>query len=141
MAQGTIGRHDVEMEYQLVVSAPPDSHPFELWIEPEGMMYELPATSKVVLTFRSSGAMTVELAHRPDGVVIWRPGDTEVWATTPDGSCEQIAGWQNIPFPGLDSGGAPVDVPGRALIERLFHDADPPTIDGKRLGPASPESR
>ncbi len=126
------------MEFRLVVSAPPDSHVFELWIEPEGMMYELPATSKVVLSFRGRDAMTVELCHRLDGVVIWRPPDTEVWATLPDGACGQIAGWLENPFPGLDSGAEPTEVSGRVLVERLFHDADPPTIDGKRLGPGRP---
>jgi hypothetical protein len=125
------------MEFQLVVSAPPDSHPFELWVEPEGMMYELPATGPVVLAFRGADAMAVELCHRPNAVVIWRPPDTEVWATTPDGVCEQIAGCRDIPFPGLDSGGAQLSVPGRVLIEKIFHDR--PTIDGKRLGPTTPD--
>lgn len=128
------------MEFQLVVSAPPDSHPFELWVEPEGVFYELPATSRIVLAFRGLDAMTVELSHRPDGVIVWRPPDTEIWATTPDGAREQIAGWPDNPFPGLDSAAAQVDIPGRMLIERLFHDVDPPTVDGKRLGPASPGS-
>ena len=40
------------MEFQLVVSAPPDSHLFTLWIEPEGMMYEFPLAGKVILAFR-----------------------------------------------------------------------------------------
>ena len=101
-------------------------------------MYELPSIGSVVLTFRSAVALPVELSHRPDGVVIWRPADTEVWATTLDGSCEQIAGWQHNPFPGLDSGGAQLDKPGRELIERLFHDADPATFNGGRLGPGAP---
>ena len=96
-------RHDVRMEFQLVVSAPPDSHLFEIWVEPEGMMYELPGVSKVVLSFRGADAMTVELSHRPNAVVIWRPSDTEVWASTTDGTFEQIAGWRHNPFPGLDS--------------------------------------
>jgi len=38
------------------------------------------------------------------------------------------------PFSGLDTGSAALDVLGRVRIERLFHDVDPPTIDGKRLG-------
>jgi hypothetical protein len=128
------------MEFQLVVSAPADRHPFELWVEPEGMMYELPATETVVLAFRGTDAMTVELAHRPNAVIIWRPPDTEVWATTPDGACTHIAGWPDLPFPGLDTGGAPLDAPVRQLVERIFHDASPPTIDGKRLGPADLDS-
>jgi hypothetical protein len=83
--------------------------------------------------------MTVELSHRPKTVIIWRPSDTEVWATVPDGAHKQIVGWRHNPFPGLDSGGAPVDVPGRVLIEKLVHDANPP-IDDRRLGPARPGS-
>ena len=114
------------MEFHLVVAAPADSARFELWIEPEGMVYEFPATSRVVLAFRGSGAMSVELSHRPDAVIIWRPADTEVWATTPDGAYEQIAGWRDNPAPGLDSAGAASSVPARELIERLFHDTNPP---------------
>jgi hypothetical protein len=114
------------MEVQLVVTAPPDSHRFELWVEPEGMVYEFPATSKIVLAFRGSGAVSVELSHRPDGVIVWRSADTEVWATTPVAACEQIAGWRDNPAPGLDSAGAPTRVAARELIERLFHDANPP---------------
>jgi hypothetical protein len=114
------------MEVQLVVAAPPDSHRFELWVEPEGMVYEFPATSKVVLAFRGSEAVSVELSHRPDGVIIWRPADTEIWATTPDGACEQIAGWRDNPAPGLDGAGAQTSVPARELIDKLFHDPNPP---------------
>jgi hypothetical protein len=113
------------VEFTLVVAAQTDSHQFELWIEPEGMMYEFPAASKVVLAFRGHGAGPVELTHRPDGVIIWRPADTEVWATTPDGVCEQIAGWRDNPAPGLDSAGAPLSIPARELIEKLFHDPNP----------------
>src|SRR5262245_36856344 len=119
------------MEFQLAVSAPPDSHTFELWVEPEGMVFELPTTGRVTLAFRGADAMTVELSHRPNAVIIWRPPDTEVWATTPDRAREQIAGRRHNPFPGLDSGGAPADVPARVLVEMLFHDA-PPTVDRKR---------
>jgi len=111
------------MEFQLVVSAPPDSHShaFALWAEPEGMAYEFPAARRVILAFRGPDAMALEMSHRPDGVIIWRPADTEVWATTLDGGCEQVAGWRDIPAPGLDSAGAPLDVPARELIETLFH--------------------
>jgi hypothetical protein len=85
------------------------------------MTYEFPLTAEVLLSFRGADAMTVELTHHPDGLVIWRPADTEVWATTPDGICNQIAGWRDNPCPGLDSGGAPLGVPARQMIEALFH--------------------
>jgi hypothetical protein len=109
------------MDFHFVVSAPADSHLFEVTVQPEAMTYTLPATAKVVLTFRGLDAMTVELTHRPDGLIIWRPADTEVWATTPDGTCEQIAGWKDHPAPGLDTEGAPLSRPIRTLIETLFH--------------------
>jgi len=44
-----------------------------------------------------------------------------VWATTPDGNHEQIAGWKDNPAPGLDAGGAPMSRPMRTMIETLFH--------------------
>ena len=43
--------------------------------------------------------MTVELTHRPDVLIIWRPADTEVWATTSHGVGEQIGGWKDNPAP------------------------------------------
>jgi len=55
------------MEFQFVVSAPADSHLFEVSVEPEAMAYTLPTTTKVVLTFRGPDAMTVELTHLPMG--------------------------------------------------------------------------
>lgn len=113
------------MEFQVVVAAPADSHQFEVSVEPEAMSYGFPATGKVVLTFRGSDAMTVELTHLPAGLIIWRPADTEVWATTPDGRCEQIGGWKDNPAPGLDTGGAPLSRPMRTLIETLFHGRSP----------------
>ncbi|MGY2061856.1 hypothetical protein ACW9HQ_43855, partial [Nocardia gipuzkoensis] len=66
--------------------------------------------------------MLAELVHHPDAVIIFRPADTEVWATTADGRCEQIAGLADNPAPGLDTGGKPMDHPSRQLIERLFYD-------------------
>ncbi|MEV0455792.1 hypothetical protein [Catellatospora methionotrophica] len=121
------------MEFQLSVSASPDSHPFDLWVEPEGMMYQFPARSTVILSFRGPDAMKAEISHRSDGLIVWRPADTEVWATTADGSCDQIAGWRDLPAPGLDSGGAPMTVTPRQLIEDLFH-PEPPDAhsDGSR---------
>jgi hypothetical protein len=109
------------MEFQLAVSASSDGHPFEVYVEPEGMVYEFPGTGKVVFAFRGPGAITAEVTHRPDKLIVWRPPDTEVWATTPDGNCEQIAGWREAPAPGLDSAGLPLNVPARELIESLFH--------------------
>ncbi|QIS20982.1 hypothetical protein [Nocardia terpenica] len=73
--------------------------------------------------------MLAELAHYPDTVVIWRPADTQVWATTTDGHCEQIAGHADNPAPGLDTGGKPLDQPHRQVIERLYY---------TRSGPGDP---
>lgn len=109
------------MEFQFVVTASPDDQPFQLWIEPEGMAYAFSAAGKVVLAFRGPDAMTAEISHRADAVIVWRPADTEVWATTPDGVGGQIAGWRDNPAPGLDSGGPTLDVPARELIESIFH--------------------
>lgn len=116
------------MEFQLSVDASSDGHSFELWIEPEGMSYGFPETGTVILSFRGPDAMKAEISHRPDAMIVWRPADTEVWATTPDGVCDQIAGWRDIPAPGLDSGGAPLTVPVRQLIEGIFH---PDAPDGR----------
>ncbi|MDI6100847.1 hypothetical protein QLQ12_19735 [Actinoplanes sp. NEAU-A12] len=109
------------MEFQLAVSSPADSQPFELWVEPEGMYYEFPAVGPIVLAFRGPDAMRAELSYHPDKVIIWRPADTEVWATRENGDREQIAGWKDIPAPGLDTAGAPLEAPVRGLIENLFH--------------------
>jgi len=32
-------------------------------------------------------------------LIIWRPADTEVWATIPDGTSEQIGGWKDNTLP------------------------------------------
>ncbi|MCP2280013.1 hypothetical protein SAMN04244553_4799 [Nocardia amikacinitolerans] len=109
------------MEFQLALSAAPGSHQFFIVIEPEAMEYEFPKESKVVLAFRGPDAMLAELAHYPDAVVIWRPADTQVWATTADGRCEQIAGFEDNPAPGLDTGGKPLDRPLRQLLESTFY--------------------
>jgi len=109
------------MEVQIAVSGSRDGHAFDLWVEPEGMVYEFPGADKVLLSFRGPDAMMVELSHRDDAIVIWRPADTEVWATLPDGSCDQIGGWRHIPVPGLDSGGAATNLPAREAIETFFH--------------------
>ncbi|MFJ2838056.1 hypothetical protein ACIO52_22125 [Nocardia sp. NPDC087230] len=65
--------------------------------------------------------MLAELTHYPDGVVLWRPADTEVWATAADGNSELIGGFSGNPVPGFDTGGKPLDRPSRGLIERVFH--------------------
>ena len=73
-----------------------------LMVEPEGMAYELPPAERVLLTFRGPSSMKFEVSHAPDCLTIWRPADTEVWASLQPGtSVEQIA-WSTIPFPGLD---------------------------------------
>jgi hypothetical protein len=114
------------MEFQLAVSAPPDSHRFVIMIEPEAMHYEFPKEGKIVLAFRGPDSMLAELTHYPNAVVIWRPADTQVWATTADGHCEQIAGFADNPAPGLDTGGKPLDQPMRQLLERVFYDQPGP---------------
>ncbi|MFJ2838057.1 MULTISPECIES: hypothetical protein [Nocardia] len=40
------------MEFQLAMSARPDSHRFVVMVEPEGMAYGFPAEGKVVRVFR-----------------------------------------------------------------------------------------
>ncbi|MFI6173459.1 hypothetical protein ACIBCN_44105 [Nocardia sp. NPDC051052] len=95
-------------------------------IEPEAMHYEFPKEGKVVLTFRGPDSMLAELSHYPDAVIIWRPADTEVWATTSDGRCEQIAGFGDNPAPGLDTRGKPLEQPAKQLLERLFYNESGP---------------
>lgn len=118
------------MEFQLAVSAPPESHRFVIMIEPEAMHYEFPKEGKVVLAFRGPDAMLAELSHYPDAVIIWRPADTQVWATTADGRREQIAGFEDNLAPGLDTGGKPLDRPLRQTLESIFYSQpelrDPP---------------
>jgi hypothetical protein len=60
-----------------------------------------------LLTFRGSDRLQqLEITHRPDALVIWRPADTEVWATLGDGTREQIGGFADNPAPGMDTGHA-----------------------------------
>lgn len=117
------------MEFQLAVSAPSDRHRFTIVVEPEAMQYEFPEAGKIVLTFRGPDAMQAELSHHPDTIVIWRPADTQVWATSADGRSEQIAGFADNPAPGLDTGGKPLDRPLRQSLEAVFYnqpaDCDP----------------
>jgi hypothetical protein len=82
-----------------------DGTAFSVYIEPEGMSYDFPPHERVLLTFRQRvpGVQHLELTHHKDALIIWRPGDTEVWATVADGPTEQIAGWAHIPAPWIDS--------------------------------------
>lgn len=78
--------------------------PFSVMVEPEAMSYDLPSQERVLLTFRGPVAdAQFEVVHGPDYLTIWRPADTEVWATLADGTHEQIGGWSHIPAPWLDS--------------------------------------
>lgn len=95
---------DLIQETQYLVSSG-DGHPFTVMVEPEAMEYAFPPNERVLLTFRPRTRATqhVELVHHSDHLTIWRPGDTEVWATTADGETTQIGGWSHIPAPWLDS--------------------------------------
>ncbi|KAA1397889.1 hypothetical protein [Aeromicrobium ginsengisoli] len=92
-------------ETQYLVDAG-DETDFYVQIEPEGMVYEFPPHEKVLLTFRQRPDRTqyVELSHHKDALIIWRSSDAEVWATTADGTIEQIGGFSSNPAPWLDSG-------------------------------------
>ncbi|MFI8976426.1 hypothetical protein ACIGO9_26310 [Nocardia asteroides] len=114
------------MEFHLRVSAAPDSHRFVITIEPEGMIYEFPNEAAVFLTFRGPDSATAELTHYPDALIVWRPADTQVWATTADGHSEQIAGFADNPAPGLDAGGKPLGLPLKNLLENVFYDRPQP---------------
>jgi hypothetical protein len=97
------GQHQSNETQYLVGSG--DGSPFAVVIEPEGMEYSFPPHEKVLLTLRPRrrGPHYIELVHRTDSVTIWRPSDTEVWATLADGTTEQIGGWAHIPAPWIDS--------------------------------------
>ena len=79
--------------------------PLGLMVEPEAVEYQFPPHEKVLLTFvvADRDIQHFEVAHAPDFVTIWRPGDAEVWATLADGSHVQIAGFSDNPAPWLDS--------------------------------------
>ncbi|MEV6925743.1 hypothetical protein AB0M46_14755 [Dactylosporangium sp. NPDC051485] len=111
------------MEFQLSISAPGGSHRFEVWVEPEGMYYELPETGPLVLSFRGPDAMRAEFTHRPDKMIVWRPAGTEVWASVADGEAQQIAGWrQSRPGPG----------PQRQPTQRARTRTDRPAVPSNR---------
>lgn len=78
--------------------------PFSVMVEPEAMSYDFPPQERVLLTFRSPIAdAQFEVVHGPDYLTIWRPADTEVWATLANGTHEQIGGFADNPAPWLDS--------------------------------------
>lgn len=88
---------------QIVVSGNPDT-PFYVIVEPEAMSYDFPPQERVLLTF--VGPLTApkfEVIHEAEYLTIWRPPDTEVWATLADGSHEQIGGFADNPAPWMDS--------------------------------------
>lgn len=78
---------------------------FAVIVEPEGMEYEFPPHERVLLTFVIPDRATqyFEVTHGADSLTIWRPADTEVWATLADGSHDQIGGFEGVPAPWLDS--------------------------------------
>ncbi|KRC65989.1 hypothetical protein ASE12_15230 [Aeromicrobium sp. Root236] len=82
-----------------------DGATFCLFIEPECIQFDFPPCEKVLLIFRSANPLSyIEMSHAVDCLTIWRPGDTEVWATSGDGPAEQVAGFSDHPFPWIDSG-------------------------------------
>jgi hypothetical protein len=99
-------RGQAARQIQMLVQSTGES-PFGLMVEPEAMEYEFPPHQKVLLTFviPDRDIQYFDIAHAPDYLTIWRPGDTEVWATLADGSRTQIGGFRDNPAPWLDSGG------------------------------------
>jgi hypothetical protein len=81
------------------------SDSFALLVEPEGMDYQFPPHEKVLLTFviPEREIQYFDVMHAPDCLTVWRPADTEVWATLADGSRTQIGGFDGVPAPWLDS--------------------------------------
>lgn len=76
-------------------------------VEPEGMSYDFPPHEQILLTVKARRPVQhIELVHSSDGLVLWRSGDSEVWATTADGQHDQIAGFADAPAPWIDSDAA-----------------------------------
>ncbi len=101
------GRAQVEPEVRvtrIAVSGYGEA-PFSVMVEPEAMSYDFPPQETVLLTFCGPMAATpdFEVVHGTDHLTIWRPSDTEVWATLADGTHEQIGGWADNPAPWLDT--------------------------------------
>jgi hypothetical protein len=106
-----VEEHESPREIQILVT-PGNGSNFSVHIEPEGMDYTFPPHEKVLLTFRGPDRLQqFEVSHHPDALVIWRPGDTEVWATLADGTHEHIGGFHDVPAPWMDTGN---DAPGPA---------------------------
>ncbi len=101
---GAQGDRSAEVQIvRMLVQGDADT-PFSVMVEPEAMSYDFPPQERVLLTFRGPvAAADFEVVHGPDYLTIWRPADTEVWATLADGTHEQIGGWAHIPAPWLDS--------------------------------------
>lgn len=78
---------------------------FSLRIEPEAADFQFPPHQKLLLTFliADRDVQYLNVAHAPDFLTIWRPGDAEVWATLADGTHVQIGGFSDNPAPWLDS--------------------------------------
>jgi hypothetical protein len=80
---------------------------FSILVEPEGVEYTFPPQERVLLTFRGPDSVQqFEISHQAAALTVWRPGDTQVWATLADGSHEQIGGFSDNPAPWIDSGHA-----------------------------------
>lgn len=92
-------------EIQMMIGPIGDGH-FSVAVEPEAMQYDFPPHERVLLTFIVPDRQTTyfDLSHGPDFLQIWRPADTEVWATLADGERMQIGGWSDNPAPWLDTG-------------------------------------
>ncbi|HSX68953.1 hypothetical protein [Nocardioides sp.] len=69
------------------------------------MQFDFPPTEKVLLTFvvPDRSKTYFDVSHGTDFLTIWRPADTEVWATLADGEKFQIGGFPGVPAPWLDS--------------------------------------
>ncbi|MET7399762.1 hypothetical protein ABZS66_40490 [Dactylosporangium sp. NPDC005572] len=93
--------HDEPTVVRMLVSGGGEAD-FWLMVEPEGMTYDVPPEQATVLLFRGSDAMDFEVCHHPDGLSIWRPGNTEVWAGPVGGPLRQIGGRRDNPFPTPD---------------------------------------
>lgn len=91
-------------ETQYLISTS-DNAPFFVSVEPEGMSWDFSAADKILLSLRGrTPVQYIDLTHHTNGITIWRPSDTEVWATLADGGTWQIGGFADNPAPWLDSG-------------------------------------
>ena len=97
-------RATTRRQIQMLVQSTGDG-PFGLMVEPEAAEYQFPPHENVLLTFviADGDIQHFDVAHAPDSLTIWRPGDAEVWATLADGSHVQVGGFRDAPAPWLDS--------------------------------------